>query len=339
MDESVGTVWLSFMLCVILIGVAGSRLSRYGDVIADKIGMGGTWVGLILLATVTSLPELITGVSAVTLANTPDIAVGNILGSCVINLSLITVLDFLIRGASVYSRVSQGHILSAGFGIILIGIIGFNLLIVTNGWTVSLGHIGLYSVVIVVLYAIAVRTVFRYEQAKQKEFVEEIAERYPDVTLRGAILRYALSALVVIAAGVWLPFIGAELASVMGWGQSFVGTLFVAMVTTIPEATVTITALRLGALDMAISNLLGSNLFNVLILAIDDVFFIKGPLLSHVSTLHAVSALSAVMMSGVVIVGLLYRPQTRLFKTVGWTSLFLFSLYLLNSFVLYLYGK
>lgn len=339
MNASIGVVWLSFVLCVILIGVSGSLLSRYGDVIADKTGMGGTWVGLILLATVTSLPELITGVSSITLADAPDIAIGDILGSCVFNLMLITILDFLIGGASLYSRVSQGHILSAGFGVILIGSIGFNILIGVNGWVVSVGHIGIHSLVIVFLYFIAVRTVFRYEKEKQKEFVEETAERYPGLTLHQAVVRYALSALVVVAASVWLPFVGENIARVMGWGQSFVGTFFVAMVTSVPEAVVTIAALRLGAVDMAISNLLGSNLFNVLIVAVDDLFFVKGPLLSHVSTLHAVSALSAVMMSGVVIVGLLYRPQTRLYKTVGWASLFLFSLYLLNSFVLYLYGK
>jgi len=82
--------------------------------------------------------------------------------------------------------------------------------------------------------------------------------------------------------------------------------------TTLPEIVVTISALRLGALDMAISNLLGSNLFNILILAVDDALYFKGPLLSHVSDLHAVSAISATMMSGVAIVGLFYRPKARL---------------------------
>ena len=338
MNASVSTAWLSFMLCVILLGVAGSRLSRYGDVIAHKTGMGGTWVGLILLAAVTSLPELITGVSSVTLADTPDIAVGNILGSCIANLTQIAVLDFLIRGASVYSRVSRGHILSAGFSIILIGIIGFSLLIGANGWSISLGHIGIYSPVIVVLYFVAVRSVFRYEKAQQGNPAEE-EDPYPGFLLRKAVVLYVLASLVVVAAGVWLPFVGVNLAHVMGWRQSFVGTLFVSLITTIPEATVTISCWRLGAFDMAISNLLGSNLFDITILAVDDLFFLKGPLLFRASTLHAVSVLSAVMMNGALIIALLCRPQVRLFKTVGWTSLFLFSLYLLNSLVLYLYGK
>src|SRR4030066_2157285 len=105
--------WLEFPLCAVLIAAAGTRLSRYGDVIADKPGLSGTWVGLVLLATVTSLPELVTGVSAVTIADTPDIALGDVLGSCVFNLLILTILDFLQREESVYTRASHGPILSA----------------------------------------------------------------------------------------------------------------------------------------------------------------------------------------------------------------------------------
>ena len=84
---------------------------------------------------------------------------------------------------------------------------------------------------------------------------------------------------------------------------------------------------------------MGSNLFNIFILAIDDVFYTKGPLLADVSLLHAVTAMSAIMMTGLAIVGLFYRPKERLFKSVGWISLFLLMIYLLNSFFLYLYSE
>ena len=86
-------VWLQFILCVVIITIAGIKLSQYGDAIADKTGLGGTWIGVILLATVTSLPELVTGISAVTYANAPDIAVGDVLGSCVFNLLIIVILN------------------------------------------------------------------------------------------------------------------------------------------------------------------------------------------------------------------------------------------------------
>lgn len=330
--------WLEFALCAALIGVAGTQLSRYGDIIAEKTGMGATWIGLLLMATVTSLPELVTGVSAVTLTDAPDIAVGNVLGACVLNLAMLVVLDLLDRGSSVYTRASQGHILSAGFGVILAGFVGINLLFAQHGWSYPIGTIGLYSPFIVLVYLVAMRTLFQYERRNRAAFVEEKVERYPHVTLRQAALRYTLAALVVVGAGLWLPAVGARLAAVMGWEQSFVGTLFIAFATTLPEMTVTISALRLGALDLAVSNLLGSNLFNILIIAIDDFCYLRGPLLSHASPAHAVSTLSIVMMSAVVIVGLLYRPAGRVLKTVGWASLVLLTIYLLNASFLFLYS-
>ncbi len=332
-------VWLQFLICVLVIGYAGIKLSRYGDAIADKTGLGGTWIGLVLLASVTSLPELVTGISSVTIANVPDIAVGDVLGSCVFNLLIIVVLDFLHRGESVYTRARQGHILSAGFGVILIGFAGFNILLSSSGFTMTLGHIGVYSVLIVVLYAVAMSTVFRYERKQLAAFAAAEADRFPEVTLRQLTIRYLAAAFLVVAAGSWLPFIAKQISHQMGWYESFVGTLLVAFVTSLPELVVTVAALRLNALDMAIGNLFGSNLFNILILTVDDILYMPGPLLAHVSTTHAVSAISAIMMTGVAIVALLYRTKTRVLKTVGWASIFLFTIYLFNSYVIYLYGK
>jgi len=327
---------LALAACAAAIGVAGTALSRYGDVIGRRSGMGGSWVGLVLIATVTSLPELATGVSAVTINQAPEIAVGDVLGSCVFNLLIIVVLDLLQRGESVYTRARQGHILSAAFGVILIGFVGFNVLLAEGGPRWTWGHVGLYSPVIVVLYAVAVRTLFRYEVSHPEQGAGA-ALRESELTLGQALQRYAAAALVVVAAGVWLPYVGKSLAAQMGWSQSFVGTLFVAAATSLPEVAVSVAALRIGALDMAIGGLFGSNLFNILILVIDDALYLKGPLLSNVSAAHAVSALSAIMMTGVAIVGLLYRPRARVFKTVGWTSIVLFVIYLLNAYLLYLH--
>jgi cation:H+ antiporter len=150
------------------------------------------------------------------------------------------------------------------------------------------------------------------------------------------ILRYTVDALVVVGMGTWLPFIGETMATVMGWHKTFVGTLFIAFATSVPEVSVTVAASRIGALDMAIGNLLGSNLFDMMIVAVDDIFFLNGPILSHVSPLHAVSAM---MMTGLTVVGLLYRPKTRVFWRVGWTSLALLTLYMLNALVLFLYER
>jgi cation:H+ antiporter len=331
-------VWFEFGFCAVLIALAGWRLSLYGDVIAEKTGLGGTWIGVVLLASVTSLPELATGVSAVAAADAPNIAVANILGACVLNLAYLVVLDLVHREESIYTKARQGHILSAGFVVLLLGIVGFSLLLSQRVDGASLGHVGLYSPVIVVLYLLSMRAVFSYEKKQMAAYVEETAERYPQLTLRQTLVRFALAALVVVGSGTWLPFIGEDLSRLYDWNTSFVGALFIAAATSLPELAVTLSALRLGALDMAIGNLLGSNLFNLLILAIDDLFYWRGPLLSHVSATHAISAMSALTMTGAVIIGLLYRPPGRLFRTVGWISVLLLLVYVLNAYVLFRFG-
>lgn len=330
------TIWVKFAVCVSAIGLAGTKLSLYGDIIAEKTGLSGSWVGLILLATATSLPELITGISSVTIANAPNITVGDVFGSCVFNLSILVVVDFLHRGESVYRRAHQGHVLSAAYGVALIGFVGLSLLIGQRIELPSVGHVGLYTPAIVILYFIAMRSIFLYERERMSEFVEEVTEQYPDLSLQRAVFGYLTASGVVVVAGVAMPFIATELAAMMGWSNSFVGTLLVAAATSLPELAVTIGALRLGAVDMAIANLLGSNLFNIVIIAIDDLFFLPGPILSHVTPMHGVSALSAVIMTSLAIIGLFGRAGTRLFGTVGWVSLGLFAVYLLNSLGLYL---
>lgn len=332
------SAWASLFLCIAVIGFAGARLSRYGDVIAEKTGLGRNWVGLILLATVTSLPELATGISAVTVADAPNIALGDVLGSCVFNLGILVVVDFLYREESLYSRASRGHILSAGFGIVLIGTVGLSLLLAAQGASLALGWVGAYTPLIMLIYFLAMRSVFRFERQEVAEFVEDVVELYPTITLRQAMLRYGLAAVVVVAAGIWLPFVGEEVAATMGWHKSFVGTLLIAAATSAPEVAVTVAAVRMGALDMAVANLLGSNLFDMLIIAIDDILYTKGPILAQVSAAHAFSAFSAMVMTGAAIVGLFYRPSGRLALGMGWISLCLLALYLLNSYILFRYG-
>jgi cation:H+ antiporter len=328
--------WLNFAVCGLLIGIAGSVLTRYADVIARLTGLSRSWIGLVLLATATSLPELFTGVSAVAAADAPNIAVGDALGSCVFNLAMLVLLDELSRKEPMYRSIDQGHLLSAGFGVILIGSAGAFLLLSQSALSFRILHVSVFTPFIVVLYLVAMRAAFVYE--RRTRVPPEIIGGKSGISLRTAIIRYSAAATVVIAAGTWLPFIGRELAEVMGWNTTFVGTLFIAGATSIPELVVTISALRLRAVDMAIGNLLGSNLFDILVLAIDDLAYTKGPLLASVSPANAITAFAAVIMSGIFIVALLYKPETRIRGTIGWVSIALLMVYLFSSYAIYLYG-
>ena len=331
-------IWLQFALAGALVGVGGGRLARYGDVIAVRTGLGGSWIGLMLIATVTSLPEFVTGMSAVILAHEPDIAVGALLGSCVFNLAIFAVLGVVVRGTSIFTRVSPGHERAAAFGAVLIAVVAGGLLLDRGAGQAAIGGVGLYTPLLVVLYLLFVRSLFRAERDRRVT-VDEGLSHDTKIPLRDAVYGYWLAAMAVLAAGVWLPFIGKEMAIELGVDATFIGTLFVALATSLPEVVVTIAAVRMGSYNMAMSNLLGSNLFNMLILVPEDLAFEGAPILSAVSPLHLLSAVSALVMSGIVITALRRPPRRRLWNVMDWAGAALVAVYFFNSWVLFIESR
>ncbi|WP_343808951.1 sodium:calcium antiporter [Alteraurantiacibacter aestuarii] len=326
--------WSKFALCTLVIALAGPVLVKSGERIARETGLSLTWTGVILLATATSLPELVTGISSVTLANAPNIAVADVLGSCIFNLLMLVILDEFSRPVPLFRQIDQGHILTAGFGTILIGTVGAVILLNNMGMDFRVFHISIFSPLLVILYFVAMRAGFDYQRRTNGSGSKP--DERSDKALRKAIIHYVSAAGVVIAAGAWLPFVGLEIAEVMGWQTTFVGTLLIAASTSVPELVVTVTALRLKVVDMAIGGLLGSNLFDVLILAIDDALYMKGSLLASVSPAHAVTALAAVVMSGIFIVALLFRPASRIRGQISWISISLLVVYLFSAYATFL---
>lgn len=331
-------VWTQFGLCVLVIGFAGVKLTDYGDSIADKTGMGGTWVGLVLIATVTSLPELATGITASAVALLPDIAVGDVLGSCVYNLVLLALLDLFSPKQPILARAQRQHVLSASLGVILIGVATLGLLAGQAGLSGMAGHIAWTTPVLLVIYALIIRTLHRFQEVEVEEFTEDKPDRYADTSTRSIAVRYALAALAVVAAGIWLPYVSEDISHVMGWQQSFTGTLFTALSTSIPELVVTLAALRIGAVDMAIGNVLGSNIFNIMILALDDLFYFQGPIYEAVSLGHIVSGITAMTMSAAIVAGVYFRPRLRFLNVWSWPSLALVGLFSLNTWLMFHIG-
>jgi cation:H+ antiporter len=160
-----GTVWLCFVVCLLVILFTGAKLCRYGDIIGHRTGLGGAWVGLVLLAGVTSLPELVTGLSAIVVVEAPDLAVSSVLGSCVYNLLIIAVLDFIYRPGTIYGGIQHGHSLSAGFGVVLLGAAASAIFLQNQPvGPIAIGHIGPYTIAAPIIYLIAMRSIFHFER-------------------------------------------------------------------------------------------------------------------------------------------------------------------------------
>ena len=327
-------LWIQFAILTGIIFFAGSNLSRYGDVIAEKTGMGRVWVGVALIASVTSLPELFTGVSSVVVFDLPNIAVGDVLGSCMFNVLIIALMDVPGGPIPISHRVEQKQVLAAGFGILMLSVAAMG--IAVGPALPTLGWIGPYSLVFLFLYFIAMRSVFLLEKHSMLNGESEKTETdYDDIPLRTAYRNYALNAVLVAAAATYLPSLGEEIAIVTGLGQTFVGSIFIAFTTSLPEFVVSLAAIRIGAADLMFGNLLGSNIFNMAILGIDDLFYFKGPLLADVTTIHLVTANAAMAMTAVVVISLTYRLGRKVLF-FAWDSLAIMAVYMFAVGVMFL---
>lgn len=322
----------AFLCCALVIFIAGMRLSYYGDIIAEKTGLGKAWIGLTLMAAVTSLPELGTGLSSVRIIGSADLAVGDVLGSCAFNLTLLALLDGFTINKSVFSQAAQGHIIAGALSIVLISLVGVG--IVLNGQPILFGITGIITLLAMGVYFFSVRLLYRYEKKNSEHVLALCASpRYEDITLKKAVIRYALLAAAVVAAALALPHFAAEIAEASGLGESFVGTMLLAVVTSLPEAAVSIGALKLQLTSIAIGNLVGSNLFNMLILSIDDLFY-EGNLLQDAGESHIITVFAVLIMTGIAITGFAYRGENKSF-ILGGDTLLIIAVYLSNMLLLY----
>jgi cation:H+ antiporter len=321
-----------FLICAVIIFLAGKKLSFYGDAIAEITGIGKAWIGLVLMASVTSLPELMVGISSSAIIQSANLATGDILGSCAFNLGILAIMDvFMKEKRAILSEASQSHILSAALGVILLAMVAAGLYLPYDVYVTS--WIGLTSILFIVIYIFSVRLIYLHESKLNPSAVANDNHGF-GFTLRKAVLLYIIYAVITIVAALIIPYFAEKLAHETGLGSTFVGTLFLAASTSLPEVAVSFSAVRMGSIDISVGNLLGSNIFNILILAIDDIFYTKGYLLKDASEWNLISALAVIIMSSIAIIGLTYRKESKKYFLAMDAGL-IFVIYVLNMFLLY----
>ncbi|MDO8715673.1 MAG: hypothetical protein Q7J73_02530 [Dehalococcoidales bacterium] len=207
---------------------------------------------------------------------------------------------------------------------------------------VLFGRIGIYSLTLFFLYLLAQYMIFHFQADNRSDTRNHEVVRSPGdlVPLKKAVGFFVLAMLITAGAGTWLAFIGEQISETTGLSTSFVGTLFLAFCTSASEIVVSISAVRLGALDMAVGNMVGSNLFNMgVIIFVDDLFYSAGPILKGVNIDHLITALFAVLMSSIVIIGIIFRPRFRWRIPVGVDTAALVILYVGAMVTLYVLSK
>ncbi|MFL2627814.1 MAG: sodium:calcium antiporter [Dehalococcoidia bacterium] len=330
------SLWIQLGITTAIILYASNFLAQSADNIAEKTGLGRSVIGVVLLATATSLPELGTGASSIVLFNEIDLAAGDVYGSCVFNLLIIAILDLIYRNKPILSTVGNTPIIVAGLSLVLISVSVFGIIYTEYFNQISFllfNRLDPISIVLLLLFIISMFVIYRIEK---NNHASEVAIN-PSYTLKKSAFTFLLSAIIIIICAVWLANVGKNIAILMEWETSFVGTQFLAFSTSLPELAASIAALRINAPELAITNVLGSNLFNIgVVLFADDLVANNIHLLSVISNVHLISAIASIIMTIIVLFSCKQQFSNKIYGDI--TAIMIMTIYITSSISIYQEG-
>ncbi|CAN7335796.1 sodium:calcium antiporter [Rhizobacter sp. LjRoot28] len=330
----------------------GARLARLADVAGEKTGLGSGLAGVLLLGGLTSLPEIAVSITA-TVGGEPLLSVNDVLGSASINVLILALADARYGGGPLTARPGRPDVmLQASLSLLLLLLVPAA---VVAGDRPFLG-MGLWSWALLVAYACAVRILAKArdlrswqpttEQAPeadkaggkaasdQQRRLEE-QEKADHARSIGALSwRIAGTAGVILAGGYVLALSAEAVAHQTGLGASFVGAVLLGACTSLPEVSTVLAAVRMGRYALALGDVFGTNLFNVIILVLVDALHDGDPILQQAGPFAAFSALLAAAITAVFLIGLVER-RDRTVARMGMDSIVACLLYAAGLVVLY----
>lgn len=292
-------VFIWFMLAATVTVITAMKLSKYADVLSEKTAMGGMIIGTVLLAGATSLPEVTTSFSAAIIGNA-DIAVGNMLGSNVFNLFILAGFDLYFRKEQLYQQASNNHRYTAYLGLFLMLLTSLALVLRLD-YTVL--NIGMDSLLILFIYIIGIIIISKMPSppSSDQDVSPDASLRKKSTTVKQAMIGFIIASIFILAAGTTLSITGDQIAIITGLGASFVGSFLIAATTSLPEAVSVFAALRIKNANLAVGTILGSNVFNITILAISDAVYQQGSILADVSMSNIYPALGGAVLTTITI--------------------------------------
>ncbi len=300
-------IWLEFIFYAALIVFAATQLAKYGDVLAVRTRLGGMIVGLILLAGATSLPEVLTTINSI-YQGVPNLAAGNLLGSNMVNMLMLAVLDLASRNQRLLRSAALKHALSGSLAMFMIGLVVFFILADVQ---FQVGWIGVDSMFLMGAYVAAVYLLQKDSAAAAiSQAEQDLPPGFP--SLRRGVIGFGAASLGLVVLTPLLVSSSARISEITGLGTTFVGTSLVALVTSLPELVTTLAALKIGASDMAIGNLFGSNLFNMFALGFADLFYFQGRFLSVIDPAFLLVGMLGLLMTGMGLIGNLSKLERRI---------------------------
>jgi len=271
-----------------VIWIAASWLVKASDKIAKVSGLGHLFVGSLFLAAATSAPELFVDIEA-TLRGSPDLAAGDLLGSSLVNLILFCILS-LIYWTPTYTGFPKQTKSSAWLAALLTTEVGLFIYFESD---LSFRGLGLPSVIMLITYLGGMRLIFTTDTSIQTGTNTRSNKKQQQ--LIKPLLTYIAATVIIFFTSPFLVHSVESIASQTGLGNTFIGMSLLAVTTSFPELSSSLTAMRLGYLQLVAANIVGSNAINMMIFVAMDGFHKEGSLWSHLSKKNVIAALFVIL--------------------------------------------
>lgn len=324
-----GTVAL-FIAAMLIIAFAGTRLSKTADVIADRTGLGEAVIGAVLLGAVTSLSGLSVSILAAS-RGLPQLSVSNAFGGIAVQTAFLSIADISYRKANLEHAAASVENMSQGvLLIIMLSIV----LLASLGPDIRIFHVHIATILMFITYGLgmrAVRTQHTSPMWQPRRTTETIEDRpqgssWEKSAPAALYISFALSAVTIIIAGYLMTESSQALISHTGLSQSFVGALLVATATSLPELVTSVTAVRHGALTLAVGAIIGGNVFDTLFAGIADIAYTEGSIYHAISEIEFFLITLTILLTAVLLMGLLHREKKGV-ANIGFESAAVLILY------------
>lgn len=248
-----------FIVIAALVVFLSMKLGKYVDWLDKSTNISGAFIGGVMLAAVTSLPELFTSLSAIFLVGENGLVLGNILGSNLFNLATLSVIFIIfIKKFSAAKPTGYGIFTLCG-SIVIYALVILSMFIEIP----LLGHFNFISIIILGIYVLVIMKTPKTEEADGEDGIVPI-------TVKQIAVRAVVCIVFLVSASIAITFISDSLATTFNLGTTFAGALLLGFTTSLPEVVSTFTLVKRGNINAAIGNVLGSCMFNFAILAICD---------------------------------------------------------------------
>ncbi|MDJ0825269.1 MAG: hypothetical protein QNJ16_07185 [Rhodobacter sp.] len=324
-----------FVVAAVVVWVAGARLALIGDELSERYRLEKEFIGLVFLATVSKLPEIVTSVTAARIENA-GLVLGALFGSISFNTAILAVADYyIVRGALTSWPRNPNTALTA---VMLIVLLSALLAVTVSGDLALFGTLGLGGLALALCFPVVIGL-----QRANSRRASWAPVDLPDETRKGLMIRdrskvgaqttaillikTAVYATGILAGGLALTYAADAMALRTGMGASFVGVTFLAIATSMPEFSTTIASVRIGAYTMALANIFGSNLITMALIAPADLAYERGAILSDAGPAAQFSVAVGITVTAIYVAGILIR-RTPSFFGAGLDSWLVMGVYL-----------